>query len=114
MNQLINLTPHEVRIHGAGEPVVIPASGDQARVAVTYREEGCFYFEKASVPVMVPEYGDIEGLPAPKEGVFYFVSRMVVLAVRATGDTRTDLFVPGELVRDQTGRPVGCNGIVAA
>lgn len=49
-------------------------------------------------------YGEVDGLPAPRAGVTYIVSRVVAEAARE----REDLLVPGGLVRDGSGRVLGC------
>lgn len=52
-------------------------------------------------------FGEVSGLPAPVEGTYYIVSRLVAQA--ATG--RTDLLVPGPCIKGEDGRPIGCNGL---
>jgi len=50
----------------------------------------------------------VEGLPPPDGETGYIVSFITVGAARASGRTVTDLFTPGDLVRDATGQPVDC------
>ena len=39
-----------------------------------------------------PTYGEVTGLPAPQEGIYYLVSSIVADALRGSG--RTDILVP--------------------
>ena len=100
---IINLTPHKLDIKNKnGQVVEIGGSGTIARVQVRYEPVGevnGFYIHKA-------KYGRVEGLPDPKEGVLYVVSRMVAQAV----PERKDLLIPGELLRDRDGVVIGANG----
>ena len=94
---IVNMTPHAITVVGH-DP--IPPSGDVARVSVTDTPAGYI----ADYPVSVQETGTVEGLPGPKHGVYYIVSSLVRLAL----PDRNDLLSPGQLVRDDEGRPVGC------
>lgn len=60
------------------------------------------------VPVVRQSFGDVHGLPDPEAGTIYIVSMPVAQAV---GRSRDDVFVPGEQIRDETGRIVGCRSI---
>lgn len=106
MRELVNLTPHALHIWDAAHEVelVLPPSGAVARVAMVKqaREPVC------GVPVIETRLGDVEGLPEPVEGVAYVVSRLVLERVKAT---RQDVYAPGELLRDDDGRPIGCEGL---
>lgn len=103
----INLTPHKLDIYDrkmdAGAAMILEPSGTVARV-VTNRQlvDGSGPF-----PIFRTVYGDVTGLPEPKEGVRYIVSGMVAARV----PERTDVFKPGSLIRDAKGRPVGCEGL---
>lgn len=97
---IVNLTPHTINEVVTGK--TYPPSGQVARVAVEYHNTGRIV---DGVPVFVAKYGEIEGLPGYMEGVIYVVSSMVLAACR-----RTDVVSPGELVRDENGKPVGCRG----
>ena len=127
---VINLTPHDIVIVGPGERT-IPPSGVVARVSmqtsgiidvvgrmsdrppfcgIEYNCESCFsqFGGCDGIPVRKQTYGEVTGLPAPKEGTVYIVSTMVRLAV----PDRDDVFSPGELVRGDDGQPIGCRGLV--
>ena len=96
---IINLTPHAINEVQTGK--TFQPSGDIARCTVSMEEVG----EVEGVKTFKAIYGDIKGLPAQKDGVFYLVSGMVLSA-----SDRKDLLAPGDLVRDENGKPIGCNG----
>lgn len=106
--KVVNLTPHTLNVCNAeGDPLAeFPPSGKTARIDVQYRQTGRLNLDETDVPVFEAEYGDIEGLPAPEEGVVFVVSGMV----KAQTD-REDVFSPGELIRDEDGNPKGCKGL---
>lgn len=120
---LLNLTPHAVRIFAADgktELVTVPPSGTVARVSVTRKETGVVPIEwdaerllardlLAGIPVFVGSYGQVENLPSPVTGTIYIVSAMV----RQVVPTRRDVLSPGELVRDDKGQPTGSRGLEA-
>ena len=56
------------------------------------------------VSVEVVVFGQVEGLPAPQPGVYYIVSGLVLSAA----SDRPDLLAPGQPVRDEAGRVIGC------
>lgn len=50
--------------------------------------------------------------PAPREvAVYYVVSSLAAEAARRSGRTTEDLLVPGQQVRDDAGRIVGCRSL---
>lgn len=130
-NQWVNFTPHEVTILGAGEPVVIPANGQVARVAQTLTEVGTV----GGLRVVRSTFGAVVGLPAATpvcghcgsagcimlsgaesicggewvEPTRYIVSAMVRLAV----PERRDVYSPADFVRDAAGKIVGCQAMEA-
>lgn len=58
------------------------------------------------VPTLGITFGEIEGLPEEREGVYMIVSAIVANAGRSQG--RRDLLVPAHLVRNADGNIVGC------
>lgn len=92
----INLTPHDVGIVlPSGERLTIRASGTVARVEQTSRfltrssdPEGDELGSR-TVEIAEPVYGEVTGLPDPREGVAFIVSQMV-----AARSARTDLLYP--------------------
>lgn len=111
---LVNLTPHPiVLVSDGGARATIPPSGTVARVGTTPGEHLIDYTVEVDspVPILAPdEWGDVEGLPEPQEGVAYIVSALVGLAME--GSDRTDLVMPGTAPadlpeRDAQGRITG-------
>ena len=94
-----NLTPHAVTVGG----VVIPPSGQIARVAVTRTPCGTHN----GVPLFLPEFGEVVGLPAPVSGVIFVVSALV----RGQVPNRGDVASPGNLLRDGSGNVIGADGL---
>ena len=99
MTKFINLTPHTVVEMVTGE--VFEPSGTVARVSTHKSSRG----DIGGVPVYVVTFGNVEGIPAPKEDIMYIVSGMVLEAT-----DRKDVVAPGDLVRDKAGKPIGCKG----
>lgn len=104
--KLLNLTPHVIRIidDGSSEPIVIPPCGTVARVATVSREMG----RVGGIKLFAQVVGEVQGLPDPRDGVLLIVSTIVRTAL----PERVDLCSPGELVRDASGQPIGCRGLV--
>lgn len=125
MSELINLTPHPIRIYDVTTPDkiddvnqgligVIQPSGKTARVGendlgttewVSYETytDGAF-----RIPVELIEYSAIYGLPRPKDGVRLIVPLVTALAALAAGDRRDDFLIPYHQVRNGDGTVVGC------
>ena len=102
MTQFINLTPHALNIHVGSEIIVLPPSGEVSRVSSISVEAGAIN----GIPTVRTEFGEVTGLPEPREGVFLIVSGMV-----ASAAPRPDVLSPGDLVRDEDRRPIGCLGL---
>jgi len=105
---IVNLTPHELKLHDEGGRLVatVPPSGQVARVRTSAVRVG----EAAEgVPLFVTEFGDVEGLPAPKPDTIYVVSGLVRSHPQVAA--REDVYSPGRLLRDEQGRVVGAVGL---
>lgn len=101
MKRIVNLTPHDIVV---GD-VTIPASGNIARCATITEPvdvPGC------PVPVVRQYFGAVEGLPAPAPETMYVVS---MVCAQAVGDSRDDVYIPGEQIRDEDGKIIGCKSI---
>lgn len=118
--KIINLTPHPIRLRTSdGAETEVPPSGTIARVA---SRPAWAAREVPGLPVPVqgaPQWGAVEGLPAPQEGAVYLVSSLVLEAVRASGAHRPDVMAPATgpqdgAVRDDAGRIVAVTRLVAA
>jgi hypothetical protein len=101
---IVNLTPHKINIfdENGNEIAVIEPSGTIAKIGMTRERSGFL----AGIPTFKTVLGDPEGLPPKLDGVIYIVSGMFRSHVQ-----RPDLYQPGELLRDDEGRPIGCIGL---
>lgn len=102
---LVNLTPHKITILTQGATVEVPPSGQVARIASTkapVEVEGC------PVPLSTVRWGAPEGVPEEQPGTLLIVSALV----REALPHRQDLASPGDLVRDESGQPTGCKGLI--
>jgi len=97
---IINMTPHPVNIV---DGIIIPASGQQIRLAVTTQPGTPI----DGVPTSATIFGSPVGLPDYQEGTWYIVSQMVKSACPG----RADLLVPAEVVRDGGGCIIGCRSL---
>ena len=108
---VVNLTPHEINIITESGTITFPPSGIVARVAAKAVETDTLYIGPRgmllAIPVTTPYYSDIEDLPEPCEGTAYIVSSIVATRCKY----RNDVFAPGELVRDDTGKVIGCKAL---
>ncbi len=100
--QLINLTPHAVRILGDDNEIIaeIPPSGQVIRL----EEEAIAVWEVNGIQV-VDKRLKTEGtkLPPESKGTMYIVPLAVAQSIK-----RRDLLVPDSLVRDSEGKVIGC------
>ena len=78
--QFVNFTQHEVVLNDGRK---FPSFGN-ARVSAKFTDP--------IDDICDVVYGNIEGLPAPQDGVLYIVSGMVLAAAKAAG--RTDCVAP--------------------
>lgn len=101
-----NLTPQVLNIlNDYGATVVVEESGQVARCKQIEKFVGIL---PGAIEV-TRQVVKVEGLPAAEPGTILVVSRMVAELCK----DRTDVYVPGPLVRDEEGRIVGCRGLSA-
>lgn len=101
---MINLTPHPLTLITEIETMNIPPEPTPARCAEDVQDGVDFRIGHAFVPVRRVILGEVTGLPAPRASTLFFVSRPVAEA----RPDRSDLVIPFDLVRDDTGRIIGC------
>jgi len=103
--ELINLTPHEIKIVGEDGEVkaVIPPSGKVARVKTKQTVVGFV----DDIPIVKTTFGDVEGLPEPQPNTVYIVSSLVAQAIKGRDDIVAPDTSPNGVVRDNEGRIVG-------
>ena len=96
----VNCTPHAIMLNDGR---VFEPSGVIARVSSS--------FTNFADDICKVVYGDLIGVPAPKEGVKYIVSAMVLAA-----SDRADLVAPAtghkDCIRDDAGHIVSVPGFV--
>lgn len=108
----INCTPHTVNIYSKdGAVLSVESSGNFARVATDIKNVDIPGIENIKVVKTTFDTSKVEGLPEPKEGVIYIVSLITLNALKGI---RTDLVAPGNLIRDEGGNIVGCDGLTVA
>lgn len=102
----VNLTPHAINIlNDQGQEIlVVPPSGTVARCQ--QREEVLFVIDGISITHQVFT-DEVQNVPEPQEGTMFIVSRLVASAL----PDRRDLMIPGPLVRNDQGQPIGCRGL---
>ena len=110
--KLVNLCKHDVDIvDSSGLPLLkVPPSGKVAVIATQQIEQG--HIQPEGETVLVPAFtirrGEVEGLPPPEEGVVYITGALV----REASPHRKDVASPGDQLRDEKGRPIGCKGLI--
>ena len=106
MKKVVNLTPHTLVCNG----ISIPSAGI-ARAAETSTKVGEIATETGNIPVYRMEFGAPVGLPEPQSDTICVVSSLTAAAVKQFFPDRTDIYVPGKQLRDETGKIVGCEGL---
>jgi hypothetical protein len=82
-NEVVNLNKHAIVLRlPNGEDLVFPPSGEVCTVAVKQIQVG----EIGGVPIMGNEYGEVQGLYEPQEGVIFIVNAMVLARVSGRKD----------------------------
>ena len=99
--KFINLTPHKINVAGK----TIEPSGTVARVKI----ERTLLSTLDDIPIYITVPGPIIDLPEEELDTLYIVSAMV----RTHEDCRYryDVLSPGNLVRDDQGNIIGCDGL---
>ena len=99
----VNLTPHELNIIvDDDETINIESTGEVARVDQSTEQSDPL----DGIPVQLVEMQEIINLPEPEAGTVFIVSGIV-----EANTNRADIYSPGPLVRDDDGKPVGCEGL---
>jgi hypothetical protein len=108
--KMINLTPHKiVMIKVGGKEVEVEPSGIIARVTTIESVVD----EVNGIPVVSRKFGEVEGLPEPKEDTIYIVSSLVLGAIK----NRKDVFAPdtgATAIRDEGGRIIAVTRLIQA
>ena len=100
---LVNLTPHFINVFDENDKVIkwVKPEETSARCSVNREVIGSI----DGIPLFDTVFGIIKGLPKPKKGTWYIVSRVV-----AEASKRNDLIIPDDTIRDKDGIILGCRG----
>lgn len=113
--ELINLTPHEVKIVGDnGNVIASILSSGVARASQQDIPVDSIEFGEVSIPVVKTEFGEVTDLPGPTEGVAFIVSIITLNAAKAVGRSVEDLLITSNPVRDGEGKIIGCRALAHA
>jgi hypothetical protein len=104
---VVNLTPHTLNIHSDDGSILNLPSVGNARCEVTSEQVETINSGTRNINVFRVNYGDVIGLPDSEQGVVYVTSLLVAQAV----PHRRDVHSPGELIRNDEGKPIGCKGL---
>lgn len=102
---IVNLTPHTIVL--VSPETTIPPSGRIARAI----EASAPAESVDGLPTITVRYTDVVDLPEPSAGTFLIVSAVTAAVAHQLGRFTGDLLVPGEQVRDATGRVIGCRSL---
>ena len=105
---LINLTPHEVRLVGEdGKTAMVFPSQGAIRLLEERERVDTLSLEDGEVPIFKKRFSGGADLPPEKAGTLYIVSLPIAQAYPG----RRDFLVPDQLVRDKEGRVVGAKAL---
>jgi hypothetical protein len=107
--EVINLTPHVIRLIGDTATVELPPAGPAARVVLLPdRHDGQIRIGSLLVPLkQTAASAEVTGLPEQRLGVLLIVARPVAEAL----PQRDDLLYPHDTIRDANGTVTGCRSL---
>ena len=102
--KLLNYTPHTITMIGSLNEIVLelPSKG-VARCKSTRYAVG----QINGIPMNRTVFGNIEGLPNPKDDTYIIVSRIVAEAAAEAENPRNDLIIVDDTVRGADGQIIG-------
>lgn len=117
--EIRNLTPHVVAVHEitfAPSGVIARATeeaipSDPIRLSIPDPTGAPADRITFDVPTSTTRYTGLVDLPAPTPGVYLIVSMVVPPVAESLGRWTGDLLLPGQQVRDASGRIVGCQAL---
>jgi hypothetical protein len=98
-----NLTPHTINILNEEKQLIKTIEPNGLARCNVHKEEVC---NIDGILLYETTFGKVEGLPEYDKDTINIVSLLVRQAWY-----RPDLYSPGELVRDDSGQPIGCIGL---
>lgn len=112
MKNFINFTPHVIKLN---DGTIYPSQGIAKVSKCAGVSRTSALFTEFVDGVCHQRFGDVVGLPEPKEGICYIVSKIVLAAAKASG--RTDVVAPATghpaAIRNEAGQIVSVPGFVA-
>lgn len=105
MQTIINCTPHPITIFGANNEVLLQLPKGETVPRLTQSSQTVQNI--AGIPITETVFGETTDLPQQQAGVFLIVSRLVL----AANPDRSDLLVPNDMVRDDSGNIIGCKSL---
>ena len=121
--KFVNLTPHPITVRTVdGSSKTYPVDGPAPRLEVSRislqsvmdsddSSPDYDYSHPPFIGFVRSSMGDPVGLPDRQSGIILIVSALV--AEHPSLSDRVDLASPGEAIRDESGRIIGCNGLCA-
>ena len=105
---VVNCTPHDVNlITESGKNIIFVRSGIIPRLSEQQEKISSVTVNGIEIDIMEKSFLEPEGLPEPQENTLYIVSALVAGACK----NRNDLVIPNDIVRDETGRIIGCKNL---
>lgn len=108
---IINLTQHDVNVYvdGKEEPITFKGVGIEraARVSVESTPAPSIMTLDGELPCVKRVFGEVTGLPAPREDTLFIVSSLVMGQVRHRKDCIAPDTGPDSVKRDEKGRIIG-------
>ena len=103
--KLVNLTPHNINVMDENKNIlqVIESSGI-ARCKEIIKVTGSIN----NVDIIEKSFGEVEGLLSVNKNTYYIVSMLVATALKGQ---RSDLLIPGNVVRNEKGQVIGCTSL---
>lgn len=107
--EIVNLTPHQINICDSVGNVIrtIQPTAPAARVSTCTRVVG----DVDGIPVTETEFGQVENLPEPRDGVVCIVSIIVQQACPERNDLLRPDTGPQSAVRDASGNIIGVRAL---
>lgn len=100
--KFVNLTPHDVVVIVDGKTSVFPKTDTIARCEVIRQKFSII----DGIPIYATRLGNAINLPPMEEGKLFIVSALV----KDREYNRHDLVSPGNLIRNEAGFVIGCEG----
>ena len=109
----VNCMRYTLNIYDDGDTIVgtLPPSGQVVNVNEHTSMRAVDFSNIGHVPVATID-SDLDRVPNPMEGVSYIVSMRSLLAMHEKGYDCADIYAPSLLVKDASGRIVGCRRLM--